>query len=203
MLRLVPVLSLLLLFAGPVVGQQADPAALFEQGSTWTDFLSNARSQRERWTTNTGRAAPAPVLVERLRAVSTDLKILAIAEAGCSDSVSTLPYLAKLAEQAGVALRIVGSTAGRHIMEQHRTPDGRPATPTMVLLRGAEVAGVWIEWPSALQDWFLSAPAQALTQQDRISRKMSWYDWDRGDSTLVEIVALAERSASPPPFTVR
>jgi hypothetical protein len=43
----------------------------------------------------------------------------------------------------------------------------------------------------------LSAAAQALRQGDRVSRKMSWYDWDRGDSTVAEIVALAEGPLRP------
>jgi Thioredoxin len=190
--RLLITLPLLLVLTGPVAGQAVDASAVFDRGVAWTDFLASANAQRERWQTNAGRASPAPALVARLRAVANDLRILAIAQAACSDSVSTVPYLAKLADQAGVPLRLVGRNLGQPIMDQHRTPDGRGATPTIVLLRGAAVAGVWVERPTALQDWFLSPAGQALTPQERVSRKMSWYDWDRGDSTLAEIVALAE-----------
>ncbi|MEZ5319174.1 MAG: thioredoxin family protein [Vicinamibacterales bacterium] len=178
--------------AASTVVQTADAAALFDRGVTFEDFLASASAQRDRWEANAARARPAGALVARLRAVSADLRILAIAEAACSDSVSTVPYLAKLAAEAGVPLRIVGRDLGLPIMQQHRTPDDRPATPTIVLLRGAAVAGVWVERPSALQDWFLGPAGQALSPQERVSRKMSWYDWDRGDSTVAEIVALAE-----------
>jgi hypothetical protein len=34
-----------------------------------------------------------------------------------------------------------------------------------------------------------------MDSAERLSRKMSWYDWDRGDSTIAEIVALAEEGA--------
>lgn len=37
--------------------------------------------------------------------------------------------------------------------------------------------------------------AQTLSQPERMSRKTAWYDWDRGDSAVAEVVALAEKSA--------
>jgi len=33
----------------------------------------------------------------------------------------------------------------------------------------------------------------ALDSDERLRRKLSWYDWDRGATTLAEIVALAEK----------
>jgi len=194
------VVGLLLMAASGLTaaGPQADPAALFERGVTWDTFLEGVEARAELWRTNAGRAAPDTAMVERLRAAGENLRILAVAIDACSDSVSTVPYIAKLADLAGVELRIVDSTVGRAIMEQYRTPDDRAATPTFVLLRGAEVAGVFVERPKALQDWFLSEASQALRQADRVSRKMSWYDWDRGDATVAQIVALAEGSLDTP-----
>ena len=182
--------------AVPAGARQASPAELFDRGESWESFMSDVEARRELWRTNAERAAPAPAMVERLRAAGDGLRILAIAIDACSDSVSTLPYIAKAAAQAGVPLRIVDPTAGRHLMEAHPTPDGRAATPTILLLRGRDAAGVFVERPKILQDWMLSDAATALSQADRVSRKMSWYDWDRGDSTVAEIVALAEGDGS-------
>lgn len=195
MRRQLLVVLALLVTGLPLTARQSDPAALFERGVTWEAFLEGADARKELWHTNAGRAAPADALVERFRAAAGgDLKILAVAIDACSDSVSTLPYIAALANRAGVPLRIVDSTVGRAIMEAHKTPDDRAATPTIVLLRGTSIVGAFVERPKALQDWMLSDAAQALPQGDRVARKMSWYDWDRGDATLQEIVALAERS---------
>lgn len=185
-----------LVTAGRPSAQAVDAAALFEGGVTFTDFLPSVTARRELWQTNSKRAAPAPGQVARLKAVGTGLQILAIAEGACSDSVSTVPYFAAAAAQAGVDLRIVGRDRGKSIMEQHRTPDNRAATPTIVLLRHGRVAGVWVERPDSLQRWYLSPEASALEADARQARKMSWYDWDRGDSTIAEIVALAERSVT-------
>ena len=202
MLRPAFALSVVLIGLNVLVGaaapaaQSAEPAALFERATRWSDFLASVTARRDTWTTNAGRAAPAPEMVERLKKVATGLRLLAVAEGACSDSVSTVPYIARLAELAGVELRVIGKPAAQAFLEGHRTPDGRTATPTIVLLRGAGVAGVWVERPSALQRWHLAPEAQALEPTDRLSRKMSWYDWDRGDSTVAEIVTLAEHAAT-------
>lgn len=192
MSRLFPVAALAVLLSAPAAARQAGPMAMFDRGASFEAFLAGARARRDLWLQNADRAAPSPAMVQRLKAAGDGLRLLAIAEASCSDSVSTIPYVATLAEQAGIDLRIVGRAVGLPIMEQHHTPDGRPATPTIVLLRGDRVAGVFVERPSALQAWMLSEPVQALPVDERVSRKMSWYDWDRGESTVAELVALAE-----------
>jgi len=44
----------------------------------------------------------------------------------------------------------------------------------------------------ALQTWLLG-PAASLPQSERMDRKFGWYEWDRGESTMAELVALVER----------
>lgn len=171
--------------------QQPDPAAMFDRGMTFETFLSEAKAQHDTWVQNAGRANPSSEMVERLKRVATDLKILVIAEPACTDSVNSLPYLAKLASAAGVELRIVYKAVGQPVMDQHRTPDGRGATPTVVLLRGGKDVAAWVERPVELQTWYLG-PGSKLSKEERSARKLAWYDWDRGDSSLEEILRLAE-----------
>ena len=69
----------------------------------------------------------------------------------CSDSVNTIPFLAQLVAQVPqLDMRVISPTQGRQLMETRRTPDGRGATPTVIILdeSGAE-AGCWIERPAA------------------------------------------------------
>jgi hypothetical protein len=92
-------------------------------------------------------------------------------------------------------MRIVSSSVATAQMESHRTPDGRPATPTVLVLdeSGNEV-GCWIERPAKLQ-----ALAIELRTAGRIEEfqrdKQGWYDRDAGASTVrevVEVLAAAE-----------
>ena len=189
-------LATFLLLAGYALTpiQAPDPQALFAQGVTYDAFVESASAQKATWQANTARATVAPEVVERFKNAASGLTLLVIAEAACSDSVQTLPYVAKLASLAGVDLRIVSKAAGQAHLEHHKSPDNRTATPTIILLRDGKDAGAFVERPVTLQTWMIGA-ARTLSQQERLSRKTSWYEWDRGDSTVAEVVALAEKTA--------
>lgn len=168
---------------------------LYRGGTTFDAFLEAAEARRDLWLKNWGRAAVADDLVERARAAGP-WKLLVIAVDRCSDSVSTIPYIAKLTELVpSIELRIVHPDAAEDVMEAHRTPDGRAATPTVLLLDPTFAErGCWIERPSELQRWWLAS--EAVPQNERVEQKMEWYDGDLGVSTVREIVEMMEAAAA-------
>ena len=93
-------ISLLLLLVG-LTAQAPDPQVLFSQGATYDVFLENATAQKTIWQANTARATVPAEVVERFKKAAAGLTLLVIAEAACSDSVQTLPYVAKLASLSG------------------------------------------------------------------------------------------------------
>lgn len=173
---------------------------LYRSGIAFADFYAQADRRRELWTRRYEQGALDPAMVERARAAGS-WRLLAIAEAACSDSVNTIPFLALLVEAApNLELRIVGSAVGRPVMEAHRTPDDRPATPTVLVLDdGFEESGCWVERPSELQIWALDARA-ALGDRAFLERKMAWYEEDAGASTVREIVEMLEAAARGRPM---
>jgi hypothetical protein len=172
---------------------QPDVSALFEQGVTWKDFLEGVRSQQTTWQTNAARAERNADVVERFRRAAGDLKLLVVAEANCSDSVQTVPYLAAVADAAGIPMRIIGKAAAGDALDTHRTPDGRTATSTVILIRHGRDVGAWVERPAVLQTWFLAHPE--LATREKLTRKTGWYEWDRGATTLAEILTIVEATA--------
>lgn len=187
------VLLTLVMLAGAAQAPQAiDGNALFAQGKSYEDFLATADARPEVWKANTTRGKPSAALVDRLKKAGDGLRLVVVAVAACSDSVHTVPYIANLAREAGVPLRIVDPTVGAQVQAAFKTPDGRGATATVALLRGDKVVGAWVERPVALQTWILG-PGSALPQAERMDRKFGWYEWDRGESTIAELVELAER----------
>jgi hypothetical protein len=84
---------------------------------------------------------------------------------------------------------MVNSTDGRWVMERYRTPDGRAATPTVVLLNPAgEPVGCFIERPAGLR--------QAIAAGGRTMEILTeWRKQDAGRSTVLEIVELLEAAA--------
>ena len=171
----------------------SDPVAMYSQGMPWDQFLASARVERESWLTNAGRELPSD-LVDRFTRAGDDLQLLILTADWCPDSQHSVPYIAKLASDAGVEVRVVDFRTGRAIMDAHRTPDGRASTPTVILLRGDQEVASWVERPASLQWWYLDI-ADQISEEERLERKMSWYDWNRGSDALAEIVILAEQTA--------
>jgi hypothetical protein len=175
-----------------------DLKSLFEGGRSYTDFLGAATRRAELWHGNTEKAAGIdPALVARARAVGGTWRLLAVAVDSCSDSVSTIPYLARLVALVdGLDMRIIDSTVGRGIMEAHRTPDGRAATPTVLLLDSSyDEAGCFIERPPTLQTWILENDG-TLSGNEIVEQKMEWYANDSGHATVEALVEVLEAAAA-------
>jgi hypothetical protein len=173
-----------------------DYAKLFASGESFQDFLSKAKRRKEQWDGNYARAVAPDALVTRAARVPGTWNVLVVAIDSCSDSVSTIPYIAKLVEGLpNVTLRVVNPTAGKEVMEAHRTPDNRAATPTVILLDASFVErGCWVERPRELQ-----ARIAGEKKSDRDSTvfegKMEWYEKDAGASTVNEFVEMLEKAS--------
>jgi hypothetical protein len=187
-------LAVALLASAQATSDDVSPAHFFDKGVTFAQFLDQARAQRGVWLKNAARTDVSLHSVNQLKRVGDGLRVLIVAEDWCADSVHTVPYIANLAAAAGVDLRIVDRAAGEPVMLTHRTRDGRPVTPTIVLLRGARDVGAWIERPAPLQQLFFAMATDAPSAA-RFAQRETWYDADRGRTTIAEFVALAERTA--------
>lgn len=171
--------------------------ALYATGETYDAFLAAAQARRELWLRNTnGGQVPADALAAA-QALPGRWRLLVIAVAGCSDSVNTVPYLALLTAQVPqLELRIITPDAGAALTATRRTPDGRAATPTVILLNEAgEEVGCWIERPAALQARYLEGRA-GRGNGNFFAEKQGWYDTDAGASTVREVVALLQKGAA-------
>ena len=196
--RWICALPLCFLFGvSPAASQQGErvDAMLLAQAKSWPQFLGSATAQRSRWLDNDAQAGAPEPLVRRLQRVNQGLAFFVVAEDWCPDSVNTVPYIVHLASAAGVAVSVLDRTLGRTLMDRHRTPDGRAVTPTVVLLRNGRDVGAWVERPAVLQQMF-RAMATNPALRDQFEQRQAWYDADRGRSTMAEIVALAEATAS-------
>lgn len=176
---------------------------LYESGRTFSDFLAAARSRRETWLANYAAARVEPEQLERARRVPGHWRLLVVAEDWCGDSANSIPFVAGLVDSlANVELRVVDSKAGRWVMEANRTPDGRAATPTVVLLDAeGQVAGCFVERSRALQAWVKEERSRA--PDGWVERKYAWYREDAGRSTVADIVLMLESAAAGTPLCPR
>lgn len=190
---LLPVLLILSLPSPSLCTVSADSLdRLLERGRTYQAFLESAKARRETWLENTKAATLDPAVLARGRAVVGEWRLLVIAEDWCGDSANTIPYVARLIDSIpAIALRIVNSTDGRWVMERYRTPDGRAATPTVVLLNPAgDPVGCFVERPAALRKTLDERGGKGT-----MTVLTEWRKQDAGRSTVQEIVELLEAAA--------
>jgi hypothetical protein len=109
----------------------------FEQGLTYADFLANAKVNRDKFERNYQN----PVLTEEdlsfFRKASAlpegPRKLLAIAEAWCGDVYRELPTAVRIAEAAGIDLRVFLRDENPDIMDEFLSNDGKSrAIPVFV-----------------------------------------------------------------------
>ena len=180
----------------PVVGS-FDYESLYDGGVRYIEFRDVATRRVDAWNNHYKNAQVPDALVARMEAMPGTWRLLVVAEDYCGDSANTIPYVAKLVDRAdNLDLRIIRSDVGKDVMEAHRTPDGRAATPTVILLNDRfEEAGCFIERPSTLQTWFLDQETK-LEEDDLYEQKYAWYDEDQGQQTIAEIVAMVGAAAN-------
>lgn len=170
--------------------------SIWHLGVSYADYLSGVRRQARLWRANSEAGLPDPTYAERAARLGP-WRLLFVAFDGCSDSVHTLPYVAALADAVeGLDLRVVEPEDGAVVQDRFRSPDGRTATPTMIVLADdGTVAGCWVEQPTPLQNWWLTE-AQGEERQSRFGRKMAWYEEDRGRATLDDVLSVLEGAAA-------
>lgn len=173
---------------------------LYQGGKTWDDFFRGARARRDTWRDNFDRGTPDSAMVARALAAGAGWKILAVAEDWCGDSANTVPYLVRLVQAVPtLEIRIANSTDGKWLMQRHPTPDGRAATPTIVLLGpDGEEHGCFIERPAKLRAW-VAENRPKLADDAFQDGKAAWYREDRGRETVAEVVALLEAAGRGTP----
>ena len=97
-------------------GQSVTIERFFESGQTWQQFLASVSTQRDLWLkTETAVTVPLDV-IERAKTAGRGLQLLVIAEDWCPDSAYSVPYVARLAQSAGIPLRILDRKAGAPLM---------------------------------------------------------------------------------------
>jgi hypothetical protein len=172
-----------------------DYASLYAQGISFPDFLDQVRARRDQWLKHYNDATVSADEITRMRALPARRRLLVVAEGYCLDSVNTVPYVARLVDAVPERLdmRIINAARGRSIMEAHPTPDGRAATPTMVVLdENGRLLASWTERPSVAQTWFLEQ--QKTTMQKPLHDQLeAWYAGDAGRTTVAEIATLLSR----------
>ncbi len=188
----------LLIATTTVDALQIDYPALWEKATPFHVFLENVKARQDQWKPRFADAAIDAASLAEAKALPARRRILAVAEDKCSDSAWALPYIAKLAAAVPEKLevRVIGRAEGSRIQSEHLTPDGRLATPTIIVLdENNRYIGGWVERPAELRKWYLENKPK-VTQGALYEHVNKWYTEDAGRSTIREILTILAREAA-------
>lgn len=177
-----------LLVATSCGGAAPEPAALWEVASEWE--LDQMQARVDDWVFSAQAAQSLPVgTLAATDSLSQRYRLLVVAEDRCIDSAHSVPYFDALARASSrIEMRVINSQVGAGLLDRYRTPDGRGATPTVLVLDdGGRVRGCWLERPAGLQSWWIRNPDD-MAPTDQYVAKTAWYRTDRGSHAVSEVL---------------
>jgi hypothetical protein len=169
-------------------------AERYDAALTFPAYLQTVEKNAELWQAVYRTGSVSPDAVARLKNVGGNWRLLSLSEDWCGDAVSTLPVVARLAEQAGVDFRVLGRDKNPDLMDAHLTSGTRSIPVVMVLDSDYRSVGWWGPRPAIVQRW-VRVEALLLSKEVRGRRKRAWYARDRGRTTVDEVIEAVERAA--------
>ena len=168
----------------------------FARALPFGEFVAAARKHPELWRDMAARARVPMEMVLRARELLAPRHLLVLLEDWCGDAINSVPYLDALASAVPqLDLRVLQRDRHPDLMDAHLSLGGRRAIPVVIVLdEQYQERGWWGSRPVALQQWFETPEAQAMTSGDRYREIRRWYARDRGWTTLSEVIDLLERS---------
>lgn len=172
--------------------------ARYDSGLTFEAMLESATESVEMYRNFRERAIVPPEFPARIAATQGRWHLLVISEDWCGDSVNIVPWIDALASSsAETEMRIIGRDDDLDLMDRHLTNGRSRSIPIVLLLDERFFERAW--WgprPSALQEWFTTAEAQALPKAERYKALRLRYARDRGRTIMEELTAMIEDAAA-------
>ena len=169
-------------------------AARYAAAPTFAGYLGTVVKHAELWHGVYRTSTVESDAVDRLREAAGGLRLLVLSEDWCGDCVSVLPVVARLAEQAGVELRVLARDANDDLIDEHLTSGTKSIPVVIVLDADLRELAWWGPRPSVVQRWYRNE-GLLLAGPERGRRKRAWYARDRGRTTVAEVLDTVERAA--------
>jgi hypothetical protein len=169
-----------------VTGAPLDFGSLWSHALTFEQFLLQSKEEHRALWEGIYRHLPVPATAASLN--GRPLKLLVITEDWCMDASSTIPALARLAEQApSVELRILLRDQHPEVMSRYLTNGARSIPIVIGLDSEFRELGHWGPRPGALQAWVM-ANKDVMPKDERLREQRRWYARDRGETTVREVM---------------
>lgn len=174
-------------------------AHLWDQALSFDRFVKESTEHCELWT-GIHRTARVPDWARTAAArLGRKFRFVVLAEDWCGDASSTVPVIARFAEEVGtIELRILRRDAHPEVMDAYLTNGARAIPIVIVLTEAMEEVGHWGSRPAVLQAFVMGERAQGRQSKAYFPDVRRWYAQDKGESTLREILAVMAGAPARP-----
>lgn len=167
----------------------------FEAAATFPEYLDLVEKNRELWHAVHDRVRIPDEVLDEARRMPGGWHLLALSEDWCGDAVNTLPVIARLAEEAGWDMRVMGRDENPDLMDAHLTNGRSRSIPVVIVYDEAfNEIGWWGPRPGEIQSWVMSE-GLSMPSPERYKVVRRWYARDRGKSTLSELLDIFAKAA--------
>ncbi|MGA2383956.1 MAG: thioredoxin family protein [Gemmatimonadales bacterium] len=163
---------------------------LWDSALSFERFVRESTQHRDLWG-GVYRTARVPDWAKATAArLGGKFRLAVIAEDWCGDASSTIPIVARFAEEAGIELRILRRDEHPEVMDAYLTNGARAIPIVVVLTEAMEEVGHWGSRPAVLQAFVMAERAKGRQSKVYFPEVRRWYAEDKGESTLREILAV-------------
>ena len=167
-----------------------DFRSLWDRALTYDAFLAASTKHKGLWE-GIYAIARLPAWATAALPSGGRRKLLVIAEDWCGDASSTVPILAKLADQVpGLDLKVLRRDENPEVMDRYLTNGSRSIPVVIALDEEFGELGHWGPRPRVLQAWVMANRA-LVPKAELYPQVRRWYARDRGDTTLREVLEAA------------
>lgn len=167
----------------------------FEKAHTFVEYLETVEKNRELWHSVYERVRLPEDVLEEARELAGGWRLVALSEDWCGDAVNTLPVVARLADEAGWDLRVLGRDDNPDLMDSHLTNGRSRSIPVVIVYdEDFEEVGWWGPRPGEIQRWVMSE-GLSMPSPERYKVVRRWYAKDRGRTTLAELLDIVASAA--------
>lgn len=123
----------------------------FAQGLSYEQFKDAMTRNRDRVEANEARVRLDPADVAAFRSLQGPVHVLALAEDWCGDVIANLPVMARVADEAGLALRVFLRDQNKDLMQQYLNQGKYESIPVFAFFdRDFHEIGAFIERPASV-----------------------------------------------------
>ena len=105
----------------------------FQSAATFEQYLEGVHKNDELWRAVYNRVRLPEDLVSEARSVPGHWHLVALSEDWCGDAMSTLPVVARFADEVGWELRVLGRDDNPDLMEAHLTNGRSRSIPVVIV----------------------------------------------------------------------